>query len=58
VPLQYAKGDKTGELDISLALEKDDMSRGAIRIHWGPHQLETAFEIDVTSPTFYRESSQ
>ena len=58
VPLQYATGDKAGELDISLALEKDDMSRGAIRIHWGPHQLETAFDINVTSPTFYRESSQ
>lgn len=58
VPLEYATGDKTPELDISLALDKDDMSLGAIRIHWGPHHLETTFGIDVTSPTFYRESSQ
>ena len=58
VPLKYSTGDKGAELDISLALKQDDMSRGAIRIHWGPHQLETAFEIDVVSPTFYRQSSQ
>ena len=58
VPLAYSTGDKTAELLISLGLENDDMSRGALRVHWGPHQLETVFEIDVTSPTFYRESSQ
>ncbi len=58
VPLRYSTAEKAAELDISLALKQDDMSRGAIRIHWGPHQLETAFEIDVVSPTFYRQSSQ
>ena len=58
VPLKYSTSDKAAELDISLALDKDDMSQGALRIHWGEHQLETAFEINVTSPTFYRESSQ
>ena len=57
VPLRYSTREKAARLDISLALEKDDMSQGAIRVQWGPHQLETAFEINVTSPTFYRQSS-
>ena len=54
VPLRYARGGETAELEMHLALEKDDMSKGSMRIEWGPHQLETAFDIDVTAPTFYK----
>lgn len=57
VPMDYSTGDKTTELDLSLALEEEDSSEGALRIEWGPHQLETTFDIAVPSPTFYRESS-
>jgi len=54
VPLRYARGSKTTELEMLLALEKDDMSKGSMRVQWGPHQLETAFDIDVPAPPLYR----
>ena len=54
VSLRYARGSKTAELEMHLALEKDDMSKGLLHIQWGPHQLETTFDIDVTSATFYK----
>jgi hypothetical protein len=54
VPLRYTTGETKDELDISLALDEGDMSKGTIRIEWGPHRLEAEFGIDVPSPTFYR----
>lgn len=58
IPMKYSAGEKATELDMTLALDDDDMSNGSLRIQWGPHQLDTSFAIEVTSPTFYRESSQ
>ncbi len=58
IPLRYSAGEKATELDMTLALEDDDMSQASLRIQWGTHQLETEFTIDVPSPTFYRETSQ
>lgn len=57
VPLRYSTGDKTTELDMTLGLDDGDPSKGSLRIEWGPHALDTPFDIDVTSPTFYRGSS-
>lgn len=58
VPMEYAPGAMAKELDMTLALDSNDMSQGSLQIQWGPHQLNTSFAIKVTSPTFYRESSQ
>lgn len=58
IPLKYSPGEKSAELDMTLTLDQNDMSRAALRIQWGAHQLETEFTIDVPSPTFYRKSSQ
>ena len=58
VPLQYeASTSSTPELDMSLALDDDDMSSGSLRIEWGTHRLETTFTIEMVSPVFYRETS-
>lgn len=58
IPLKYSAGAKSEELDMTLALDEADMSKASLRIQWGAHQLETAFTIDVPSPTFYRKISQ
>jgi hypothetical protein len=54
VPMRYSTGEKTKDLDITLGLEEEDMSRGWMRIEWGTHRLETDLDIGVVSPTFYR----
>ncbi len=57
VPLSHSPGAaKKLELDITLALDPSDPSKASLAIEWGPHRLESAFAIEMVSPTFYRES--
>lgn len=58
VPLRYTRADKLPELDVTLGLDSGEMSRGALRIEWGPHRLESGFDIAVPSPTFYRARTE
>lgn len=56
IPLEHAKSAPSKELDITFALEDSDMSKGSLAIDWGPHRLQTVFELQVPSPEFYRGS--
>lgn len=58
VPLHYGRGEKTSELDVTLGLDETDMTRGSLRIDWGPHRLDASFGIAVPSPTFYRARTE
>ena len=58
VPLGYRRSESVPELDVTLGLDPEDMSRGTLRIEWGPHRLESAFDIAVPSPTFYRARTE
>jgi hypothetical protein len=58
VPLSHSLGAaKKSELDITLALDPTDPTKASLAIEWGPHRLESAFTIEMVSPTFYRGSS-
>ena len=57
ISLAYSSAELTERLDISLGLDEGDMSKGSMRIEWGPHRLDTNFAIEVPSPTFYRTSN-
>ena len=57
VALRHASGDKASELDMSLSLSSGAMSEGSLVIRWGIHELDTAFSIEMVSPTFYRSGS-
>jgi len=57
VPLRHSVGAaRKSELDITLALDPADPTKASLAIEWGPHRLESAFAIEMVSPTFYRES--
>jgi hypothetical protein len=58
VPLRYSASGPKPELDITLGLDEGNMDRGALRIEWGPHRLETELSIEMVSPTFYRTKRQ
>ena len=55
VPVRHSAGAKKEELDITLALDPADLSKGSVAIEWGPHRLSSGFAIETVSPTFYRE---
>jgi hypothetical protein len=58
VPLSDSPGAEEAELDITLALDPADPAKASLAIEWGPHRLESAFTIEMVSPTFYRESGR
>jgi Protein of unknown function (DUF2911) len=54
VPLKYSKGEGKSELDITLGLDDKDMTKGWMRIEWGPHRLDTVMSIEMVTPAFYK----
>ncbi|MCB9868421.1 MAG: DUF2911 domain-containing protein [Planctomycetes bacterium] len=47
VPLNYTKVDAAANaLSITVTANKDDVSKGELKLHWGNHQLSAAVHAD------------